>query len=81
MGRECLFAFIGLGSGQVLFIIGRALAGLFVQRVLLKATGAWRKCLIAQIVLATPVAALLNLVGGLLGLHMVVVYAVVPYLL
>lgn len=81
MGREWPFAFIGLGSGLVLFFIGGAVAGLFVQRVLRKATGAWRTCLISEIVLALPVAALLSLVGGLLGSHMVVVYALVPYLL
>ena len=35
----------------------------------------------ARIVLATPVAPLLSLEGGLLEPHMVVVYVLVPYLL
>ncbi len=81
LGREWLIAVIGLGSGLVLFFIGGALAGLFVQRVLRDATGVWRKCLMAGIALATPLAAFLSLAGGLLGPHMVVVYALVPYLL
>ena len=81
LGREWLFALIGHGSGLVLFFIGGALAGLFARRLLRESTGAWRKCLIAGIVLATPVAPLLSLPGGLLGPHMVVVYVLVPYLL
>ncbi len=66
-------------SGLVLFFLGGVLAGLFVQRLLRDATGAWRRFLIGGIAVATPLAVLFSLAGGLLGPPVIIINAVVPY--
>ena len=68
------------GSGLVVFFIAGTLAGLFVQRLLRRAAGWWRRFLLVAIALATPTAVWFSLVGGLFGPPGVVLYGLVPYL-
>ena len=74
-------AWISLLSGLVLFFVGGLLVGLFAQRMVRGCHGAWRTFLLVAITIATPLAIVFSLAGGLLGPHFVVLYALVPYLL
>ena len=78
---ELLFAIPAILSGLILFFLGGLLIGLLAQRLLRGVVGSWRRGLWVAIAVATPLAVLLSLVGGLLGPHMVVLGALVPYLL
>ena len=78
---ELLFAIPAILSGLILFFLGGLLIGLLAQRLLRGVAGSWRRGLWVAIAVATPLAVLLSLVGGLLGPHMVVIGALVPYLL
>ena len=78
---ELLFAIPAMLSGLLLFFLGGLLVGLLAQRLLRGVVGSWRRGLWVAIAVATPFAVLLSLVGGLLGPHMVVIGALVPYLL
>ena len=78
---ELLFAIPAILSGLLLFFLGGLLVGLLAQRLLRGVVGSWRRGLWVAIAVATPFAVLLSLVGGLLGPHMVVIGALVPYLL
>ena len=71
----------GLVFGLVLFFTGGLLVGLLAQRLVRGCHGAWRTFLLVAIVIATPFAIVFSLVGGLLGPHFVLLYALVPYLL
>ena len=64
-----------------LFLLGGLLAALVVRRLLRGAEGRWQLCLICLTIVATPIALLGSLAGGLLGSVMVVLWAVAPYLL
>ncbi len=79
--EELLFAIPALLSGLVLFFLGGVLVGLLAQRLLRGVVGAWRSVLLVALGVATPLAVLFSLVGGLLGPHMVVIGALAPYLL
>ena len=68
-------------SGSALFFVAGTLAGLFAGRLLRGAQGGWRNFLLVAVFLATPVALVFSLAGGLLGPPFVVAYALVPYLL
>ena len=78
---ELLFAIPAILSGLILFFLGGLLIGLLAQRLLRGVVGSWRRGLWVAIAVATPFAVLFSLVGGLLGPHMVVIGALVPYLL
>ena len=78
---DLLFALPAILSGLILLFLGGLLVGLLVQRFLRGVVGAWRTVLLAAVAVATPFAVLFSLVGGLLGPHMVVIGALVPYLL
>ncbi len=67
--------------GLVLFFLCGVLVGLLVQRLLRGSTGAWRVALIVCVAVATPLAVLFSLVGGLLGPPVVLIYTLIPYLL
>ena len=71
----------GMLSGLGLYFLGGLLALLIVRKLLRGTEGRWRICLILLAASATPIALLGSLVGGLLGPHMVVLWATVPYLL
>ena len=75
-----LFALPGILSGLVLFFIAGALIGLLAQRLLRGVTGTPRVWILVGLAIATPLAVLFSLLGGLLGPHMVVIYALVPFL-
>ena len=77
---ELLFALPGILSGLVLFFIAGALIGLLAQRMLKGVSGTPRVWILVGLAIATPLAVLFSLVGGLLGPHMVVIYALVPFL-
>ena len=62
------------------FLIG-LLCGLLVQRLVRGSHGAWRTFLLVAIAIATPFACVFSLGGGLGGLHLMVIGALVPYLL
>ena len=79
--EELLFAIPALFSGLVLFFLGGVLVGLLVQRLLRGVVGASRSVLLITLGVATPLAVLFSLVGGLLGPHMVVIGVLAPYLL
>ena len=79
--EEWLFAIPALFSGLVLFFLGGVLVGLLVQRLLRGVVGASRSVLLITLGVATPLAVLFSLVGGLLGPHMVVIGVLAPYLL
>ena len=51
--------------GLVLFFLCGVLVGLLVQRLLRGSTGAWRVALIVCVAVATPLAVLFSLVGGI----------------
>ena len=76
-----LLAIPSILSGLILFFLGGLLVGLLAQRLLREVAGSWRSVLLVAIAVATPLAVLFSLVGGLLGPHMVVIGALVPYLL
>ena len=78
---DLLFALPAILSGLILLFLGGLLVGLLVQRFLRGVVGAWRTVLLAAVAVATPFAVMFSLVGGLLGPHMVVIGALVPYLL
>ena len=78
---EVLFAIPAILSGLLLFFLGGPLVGLLAQRLLRGVVGSSRRGLWVAIAVATPLAVLLSLVGGLLGPHMVVIGALVPSLL
>ena len=67
--------------GLALFFAGGLLVGLFAQWMVRGCHGAWRTFLLVAIAIATPFVIVFSLVGGLLGPHFVVLYALVPYLL
>ena len=71
----------GLVTGLLLFFGGGLLAGLLAQRVLRGSIGKWRVFLLVALAIATPIALMASLVGGLLGPPFVLVYAIAPYLL
>lgn len=75
-----LFALPSILSGLVLFFIAGVLIGLLAQRLLRGIVGRGRVWLLVGLAVATPLAVLFSLVGGLLGPHMVVIYALVPFL-
>ncbi|MDE3000490.1 MAG: hypothetical protein OXU79_15555 [Gemmatimonadota bacterium] len=75
-----LSALPGILSGLVLFFIAGMLIGLLAQRLLRGVSGTPRVWIIVGLAIATPLAVLFSLVGGLLGPHMVVIYALVPFL-
>lgn len=66
--------------GLVLFFIAGALIGLLAQRLLRGVSGTPRVWILVGLAIATPLAVLFSLLGGLLGPHMVVIYALVPFL-
>ena len=70
----------GMLAGLGLFFLGGLLAALVVRRLLRGTEGRWRACLIGLTAIATPIALLASLAGGLLGPPLVVLNAVVPYL-
>ena len=76
-----LFALPAILSGLILLFLGGLLVGLLVQRFLRGVAGPWRTVLLVAVAVATPFAVLFSLVGGLLGPHMVLLGALVPYLL
>lgn len=76
-----LYALPGILSGLVLFFIAGALIGLLAQRLLRGVSGTPRVWIIVGLAIATPLAVLFSLLGGLLGPHMVVIYALVPFLI
>ena len=71
----------GMLTGLLLFFGGGLLAGLLAQRVLRGSVGGWRVFLLVALAIATPIAVLMSLAGGLLGPPFVIAYAVGPYLL
>ena len=71
---EVLFAIPAILSELLLFFLGGLLVGLLAQRLLRGVVGSWRRGLWIAIAVATPFAVLL-------GPHMVVIGALVPYLL
>ncbi len=75
-----LFALPSILWGLVLFFIAGALIGLLAQRMLRGVSGTRRVWIIVGLAIATPLAVLFSLFGGLLGPHMVVIYALVPFL-
>ena len=75
-----LFALPSILWGLVLFFIAGALIGLLAQRLLRGVSGTPRVWIIVGLAIATPLAVLFSLLGGLLGPHMVVIYALVPFL-
>ena len=75
-----LFALPSILSGLVLFFIAGVLIGLLAQRLLRGVSGTPRVWILVGLAIATPLAVLFSLVGGLLGPHMVVIYALVPFL-
>ncbi|MDE3257282.1 MAG: hypothetical protein OYM47_05555 [Gemmatimonadota bacterium] len=75
-----LFALPSILSGLVLFFIAGALIGLLAQRLLRGVSGTPRVLILVGLAIATPLAVLFSLLGGLLGPHMVVIYALVPFL-
>lgn len=77
---DFLFAIPSILVGLLLFFLGGMLVGLFAQRLLRGVAGSWRTVLMVGIGLATPLALLFSLVGGLLGPHVVILGALVPYL-
>ena len=74
-------AILNLSTGLLLFFGGGLLAGLLVQRVLRGSFGKWRVFLLVATAVATPIAVMMSLAGGLLGPPFVVAYAAVPYIL
>ncbi len=68
-------------SGLLLFIPAGVLAGLLLRWFLRGSAGRWRIVLIGAVVVATPVAVMFSLVGGLLGPPGVVIGATAPYLI
>ncbi len=77
---DLLFAIPSILVGLLLFFLGGMLVGLFAQRLLRGVAGSWRTVLMVGIALATPLAVMFSLVGGLLGPHVVIIGALVPYL-
>ena len=75
-----LAAIPSIVSGLILFFIAGTLIGLLAQRLLRGVDGSARVWILVGLAVATPLAVLFSLVGGLLGPHMVVVYALVPFL-
>ena len=75
-----LLALPGILSGLALFFIAGALIGLLAQRLLRGVSGTPRVLILVGLAIATPLAVLFSLLGGLLGPHMVVIYALVPFL-
>ncbi len=75
-----LIALPSIASGLVIFFIAGALIGLLAQRMLKGVSGTPRVWILVGLAIATPLAVLFSLVGGLLGPHMVVIYALVPFL-
>ena len=75
-----LFALPSILWGLVLFFIAGALIGLLAQRRLRGVSGTPRVWILVGLAIATPLAVLFSLVGGLLGPHMVIIYALVPFL-
>ena len=67
--------------GLSLFFLAGFLVGLLAQYLLKGVVGPWRTGILVGFAVATPFAVLFSLVGGLLGPHMVVIGALVPYLL
>ncbi len=53
---------------------------LLAQRLLRGVSGTPRVSILVGLAIATPLAVLFSLLGGLLGPHMVVIYALVPFL-
>ena len=76
-----LLAIPNILFGLILFFLGGLLVGLLAQRFLRGVVGPWRIVLLVAFAVATPLSVLFSLVGGLLGPHMVVIGALVPYLL
>jgi hypothetical protein len=76
-----LFAIPSIVSGLILFFLAGLLVGLLAQYLLKGVVGPWRTWILVGFAVATPFAVLFSLVGGLLGPHMVVIGALVPYLL
>ena len=76
-----LFVIPNILFGLVLFFVGGVLVGVLAQRLLRGVIGSWRVVLLVAFAVATPLAVGFSLVGGLLGPHMVVIGALVPYLL
>ncbi len=77
---ELFVAIPGIVSGLILFFVAGLLIGLLAQRLLRGVGGTPRILLLVGLAVATPLAVLFSLVGGLLGPHMVVIYALVPFL-
>lgn len=75
-----LFAIPSILVGLLLFFLGGMLIGLLAQRLLRGVAGSWRTVLLVGIGLATPLALMFSLVGGLIGPHVVIIGALVPYL-
>ena len=75
-----LVAIPGILSGLILFFIAGTLIGLLAQRLLRGVGGTPRILLLVGLAVAAPLAVLFSLVGGLLGPHMVVIYALAPFL-
>ncbi|MCE2439682.1 MAG: hypothetical protein J4F39_09670 [Candidatus Latescibacteria bacterium] len=75
-----LIALPSIASGLVIFFIAGALIGLLAQRMLKGVSGTPRVWILVGLAITTPLAVLFSLVGGLLGPHMVVIYALVPFL-
>lgn len=75
-----LVALPSILSGLVLFFVAGLLIGLLAQRLLRGVGGSARVWMLVGLAIATPLAVLFSLVGGLLGPHMVVIYALVPFL-
>lgn len=75
-----LFALPSILWGLVLFFVAGALIGLLAQRMLRGVSGTARVWILVGLAIATPLAVLFSLLGGLLGPHMVVIYALVPFL-
>ncbi len=76
-----LYALPSILSGLVLFFIAGALIGLLAQRLLRGVSGTPRVWILVGLAIATPLAVLFSLAGGLLGPHLVVIYALVPFLI
>ena len=76
-----LFAIPDIVLGLILFFLAGLLVGLLAQYLLKGVVGPWRTWILVGFAVATPFAVLFSLVGGLIGLHMVVIGALVPYLL
>lgn len=72
---------LALASGLVQFFALGLLAGFLAQGLLRGARRGWRRFLLVAIAIATPIAALSSLVGGVFGPVGVLVYGLAPFAL